>query len=97
MSFAARVVLFVSSYAPLLILFAVLHSFGAGWPRTACFAIGVVSISLLLVGWVALHKTLAFNFETFEGARTRDADVMSYVATYVVPFAAAANASDTAT
>lgn len=97
MTYAARFVLFVSSYAPLLILFGVLHSFGAGWPRTACFATGIASIVLLALGWAALHKTLAFNIETFDGARTRDADVMSYVATYVVPFAAAANGSDTAT
>lgn len=97
MSVVARIVLFVSSYAPLLILFAVLRSFGPGWPSTVCVAVGVASIVLLVVGRVVTQCTLGFNYREFEGARSRDADVMAYVVSYVVPFAAATNADDTAT
>jgi hypothetical protein len=97
MSVVARIVLFVSSYAPLLILFAVLKSFGPGWPSTVCVTVGIVSIVFLVIGWMATQKNLAFNYLTFEGARSRDADVMAYVVSYVVPFAAATNADDTAT
>lgn len=94
MSVAARIVLFVSSYAPLLILFAVLKSFGPGWPSRFCVIVGIGSVALLIVGWMVTQRTLAFNYLEFEGARSRDADVMAYVVSYVVPFAAATNADD---
>jgi len=97
MSVVARIVLFVSSYAPLLILFAVLKSFGPGWPSTVCVTVAVASIVLLVVGWLVTQRTFSFNYLEFEGARSRDADVMAYVVSYVVPFAAATNADDTAT
>lgn len=96
-SVAARIVLFVSSYAPLLILFAVLKSFGPGWPTRVCVIVGVGSVALLILGWMITQRTLAFNYLDFQGARSRDADVMAYVVSYVVPFAAATNADDPAT
>jgi hypothetical protein len=39
-SWLARGVLFVSSYAPLLFLFAILESFGPGWPSRVCGIVG---------------------------------------------------------
>ncbi|MBI5341591.1 MAG: hypothetical protein HZB45_28260 [Mycolicibacterium rufum] len=96
-SVVARGVLFVSSYAPLLILFAVLKSFGPGWPSRVCVIVGLGSVALLIVGWMVTQRKLSFNYLEFQGARSRDADVMAYVVSYVVPFAAATNADDPAT
>ena len=93
MSVVSRVVLFVSSYAPLLILFSLLESFGQGWPSRLCLYVGIGSAVLLVLLWVVLHTQLSTDEATIEGARSRDADVMAYVVSYVVPFAAAADAS----
>lgn len=93
MSVVSRVVLFVSSYAPLLVLFSLLESFGPGWPSGLCLYIGIGSTVLLVLLWALLRTQLATDEATFAGARSRDADVMAYVVSYVVPFAAAADAS----
>jgi hypothetical protein len=97
MSGVARVVLFVSSYAPLLFLFALLESFGPGWPSRVCILVGALSIAALGVLWWLLRTQLAPVHARFEGARSRDADVMAYVVSYVVPFAAATDTTDDAT
>lgn len=93
MTVLARTVLFVSSYAPLLVLFAMLESFGAGYPSYVCIGAAAVSVVLLVVVWLTVKAKFGSDFETFEGARSRDADVMAYVVTYVVPFAAATDNS----
>lgn len=90
MTVLARTVFFVSSYAPLLFLFALLESFGAGWPSSLCVIVGAVSIALLGVMWWSFRTRFSADWVEFEGARSRDADVMAYVVSYVVPFAAAA-------
>lgn len=89
MTALSRTILFVSSYAPLLFLFALLESFGQGWPSTLCFVLGAVSIAALGILLVTLRATLSPEQVNFTGAHSRDADVMAYVVTYVVPFAAA--------
>jgi hypothetical protein len=92
-----RSILFASSYAPLLFLFAVLESFGGGWPSRLCFLFGAVSIAALGCLLVLLRVTSSTDTDTFQGARSRDADVMAYVVSYVVPFAAATDRTDEAT
>lgn len=91
MSVLARVVLFVSSYAPLLVLFAVLRSFGPGWPTTVCLSVAVVSVIALFVMWLLIKTRMSVDNATFTDAKSRDSDVMAYVVSYVVPFAAATN------
>lgn len=91
MSVLARGVLFVSSYAPLLVLFGVLGSFGPGWPTYVCVGAAAVSVLALGVLWRVFRTKLANDNGTFTEARNRDADVMAYVVSYVVPFAAATN------
>ncbi|TIC79004.1 hypothetical protein [Nocardioides sp. GY 10127] len=94
MTIGGRVVLLVSSYAPLLFLFAALQSFGAGWPSRVCVLLGVLSIVALGLLIATLRGGSAPEVDTFEGARNRDADVMAYLVTYVVPFAAATDGTD---
>jgi hypothetical protein len=92
-----RGILFVSSYAPLLVLFAVLESFGHGWPSRLCLIVAAVSVAALGGMLVLLRTTSSPVSDAFEGARSRDADVMAYVVSYVVPFAAATDKTDEAT
>lgn len=96
MAIGFRTVLLVSSYAPLLLLFALLQSFGPGWPSWICAGIGLVSIVALVAMWILARTRLGRDEVDFTGARNRDADVMAYVVSYVVPFAAATNSSDAA-
>lgn len=96
MSLLARCVLFVSSYAPLLFLFALLDSFGTTGSQI-CVLVGAVSVAALGVLWYCLRSRLQPEQVRIEGARSRDGDVMAYVVSYVVPFAAATDKTDNAT
>jgi hypothetical protein len=88
----ARLVLFVSSYAPLLALFAILDSFGPGWPSVLCAAVATVSVLALWVVWTLVARS-AGNWLVLVASRNRDSDVMAFFVTYVVPFAAAQDAN----
>ena len=92
LSVTARLVLFTSSYAPLLALFAILDSFGRGWPSQACAAVAALSILALVVTWRLLGSA-AGDWVTLSSARNRDTDVMAFFVSYVVPFAAAQDAN----
>lgn len=91
MSVFGKAVLFVSSYAPLLVLFAVLRSFGHGWAMWLCIGVAVSSVVALGIMWGVLKHRRSVDHATFTGAKSRDSDVMAYVVSYVVPFAAATN------
>ena len=88
----ARLVLFASSYAPLLALFAILDSFGRGWPSVVCAAVAAGSVLALVVVW-AMGGSSAGNWLELTSSRNRDSDVMAFFVTYVVPFAAAQDAT----
>ena len=83
----ARLVLFVSSYAPLLALFALLDSFGPGWPSVLCASVGAASVVVLIILWWTAAG-IAPDYLRLTGSRSRDSDVMAYFVSYVVPFAA---------
>ncbi len=89
---AARLVLFASSYAPLLALFAILDSFGQGLPSIICAAVAAGSVVALVVVW-AMAGSAAGNWLELTSSRSRDSDVMAFFITYVVPFAAAQDAT----
>lgn len=87
LSVVARLTLFVSSYAPLLALFAILNSFGRGWPSIACAATSAASVLALLVVWQVAGRGRA-DWLAARESRNRDAEVMGYFVSYVIPFAA---------
>jgi hypothetical protein len=84
----SRLVLFVSSYAPLLALFAILESFGPGWPSVLCAVVAALSVIALVVVWSMVGRS-AGNWLALTSSRNHDRDVMAFFVTYVVPFAAA--------
>jgi hypothetical protein len=86
-----RLTLFVSSYAPLLALFAILDSFGRGWPSQLCASLSGASVVVLLALWVAAGRG-AGDWLRLRESRNRDADVMGYFVSYVIPFAAVGTA-----
>ena len=88
----ARLVLFVSSYAPLLALFAILDSFGPGWPSVVCASVAVLSVAGLVAVWV-VPRSGAGDWLRLRESSGRDHEVMGYFVSYVIPFAAADAAS----
>lgn len=84
---AAEATLFMSSFAPLFLVFGLLESFGSGWPTFVCYVIATGSTLFLFVA-LRVWRLLATSRLTIARARHRDADAIAYVATYVVPFAA---------
>jgi hypothetical protein len=87
----SRLVLFASSYAPLLALFAILDSFGPGWPTLLCASAAVVSVVALVLVWTLAGRSAA-SWLTLATSRNHDKDVMAFFVSYVVPFAAAHDA-----
>lgn len=81
----AQAILFTSSYAPLLFVFALLDSFGPGLPSILCATVGAGSILGL---WVIFRcvPDLGTSLVTIRTARPRDEDIMAYVVTYLLPF-----------
>jgi hypothetical protein len=83
-----RLVLFLSAYSPLLVLMAILESFGTAWSSWLCAAVATASVVLTVVFWKSVRGQ---QFTWVQATRTkpRDADVLNFFVTYVVPFAAA--------
>jgi len=84
---ASEGALFLSSFAPLFVVFGLLHSFGTGWPTYICYGLAVLATVTLFV-MLRVWRRMASSKVRVARARHRDADAIGYVATYVVPFAA---------
>jgi hypothetical protein len=89
MTALAQFALFLSSYAPLFGVFALLDSFGPGWPTALCILLALLGPILAAIVFAAARR-LAPQSLRVESAQARDADALAYVATYLVPFAAIA-------
>ncbi|HEU0104281.1 MAG TPA: hypothetical protein VFR07_18370 [Mycobacteriales bacterium] len=87
-SLAVRGVLFTSSYAPLLVLFALLDSLGRGWPSMLCAGVAGGSLVGLAAFWRGARRLPAAPLELVSST-SRETEVLGFFATYVVPFAAA--------
>lgn len=87
MTAAAQFALFLSSYAPLFGVFALLDSFGRGVPTQICVGVVVLGLVMPLLVLAPLRR-LSPQLLHVESTQARDGDVLAYVATYLVPFAA---------
>lgn len=83
-----RLGLFLSAYAPLLVLLAVLRSFGSVWTSYVLGGLAATGCLLTLLFWHSLHDQ-QFTWLRSQRTRPRDVDVLNFFITYVVPFAAA--------
>ena len=81
-----RCMLFVSSYFPLMVIFSILLFYKNLPAAIVIFVVGLVSL-VVLGGYfrqTASTKTLYVHKVT--GLQKRDGDIMSYIASYLVPF-----------
>lgn len=86
-SLVAQTVLFLSSFSPLFCVFALLDTFGEGWPSIVCLVVAAASAVGLAV-FLHIARDLGTLIVTAARARHRDVDAIGYVATYLIPFAA---------
>jgi hypothetical protein len=84
---STRVLLFLSSYAPLFFILAL-----RAWTTNRDLAIGLGSLSTLSIVSLALFLKYAFTLQSapqiVTSVKSRDGDVMSYIVTYLLPFLA---------
>jgi hypothetical protein len=78
--------LFLSSYSPLFAVFALLDTFGRGWPSLVCLGIAILGVSGVPVLFLVDRGTAARPLEV-TSASPRDSDVLAYIVSYLVPFA----------
>jgi hypothetical protein len=91
-SLPVRVIMLASAYAPLLVLLAVLNSFGIPWLRWTFLAVaaaGVAGTVLFLV--LAIPRRNA-TIEKVYTAKPREGEALKFFASYVVPFFVTATA-----
>jgi hypothetical protein len=81
--------MFLSSYAPLFAVFALLNTFGQGVPSAICVGLAAVGLVIPLIVLPAVGKLTPQPLHVAT-AQIRDGDTLAYVATYLVPFAAVA-------
>lgn len=80
-----RFVLFLSSYAPLMLIFAIRDPLRFRSSQHVFFGLAIASLALL---WLYLRagQRLAPHSITVQTAQVRDAEAMSYIVTYFLPF-----------
>lgn len=82
-----RLILFLSSYAPLFLIIAV-----RGWKDSRCIAIGLAAVSAVSVAtlfiFLRVVRQLAPGKVAVSSVISRDGDAMSYIVTYLLPFLA---------
>lgn len=82
-----RVILFLSSYAPLFLILAI-----RSWSdnHKISIALGAISSITLLILWIFVNqaRSLAADKVVIASVNSRDGDVMSYIVTYLLPFLA---------
>ncbi|CAO3441953.1 hypothetical protein [Azospirillum argentinense] len=83
----ARTILFLSSYIPLWVIFAIMTMHEQ--PYVGGFFVGIAVLSLIAT---LVYMRIVQNFQGIDLPigiiRRKDSDTMSYIASYVVPFAA---------
>jgi hypothetical protein len=83
--------MFLSSMAPLLIVFALLDTFGSSTASVLCIALALMSVvgHFLLLAMLSRDQLGTATHEhahEIANAEERGSDVMAYVATYLIPF-----------
>jgi hypothetical protein len=83
-----RFMLFLSSYFPLALIFFVLCIVRYPVWAFLILALGLAGLAVLLLYFFSFAPRLGSFQEKVTGLQKRDADVMSYIASYLIPFVA---------
>ena len=83
-----RCMLFLSSYFPLALIFFLLYIVQQPVGAIIILATGLVGLVIMLLYFFQFAPRLGSFQEKVTGLQKRDSDVMSYVASYLIPFVA---------
>lgn len=86
-SFFARLVLFLSSYVPLWVIFAIVTREKNVYACVAFILVSIFSVIGTFIFFSFVQKLAPVSHKVVQITR-KDSDTMSYIASYVVPFAA---------
>jgi hypothetical protein len=84
-SVLSRLLLFSSSYSPLFVILGILNSFGNQMVSLSLFATAILSF-LFLLFFLRYERRFVSHNVTVAHVSPRDADTMSYIVTYLLPF-----------
>lgn len=85
-SIPIKVVLFGSSYAPLAVIFFFLYLSDHTVIALVCLGIAIASVAVLAIHFEVVARRQASFMNRATTVQTRDGDVLSYIATYLIPF-----------
>lgn len=85
---AVRSMLFISSYFPLALIFFVLFLKEQPVGAIAALALGSLGLIVLILFFLRFAPRLGAFQQKVTGMQRRDGDVMSYIASYLIPFVA---------
>src|ERR1700676_3782858 len=83
-----RFMIFLSSYFPLALIFFVIYIVQYPVLAIVILALGLAGLAVLLLYFFSFAPRLGSFQEKVTGMQRRDADVMSYIASYLIPFVA---------
>ena len=95
-SVPVRVMMLTSAYAPLLVLLAVLNSFGLPWLRWVFLSLAVVGIVVTVMFLKVAIPARNATVERIYTAKPREGEALKFFASYVVPFFVTATAQPAA-
>ena len=95
-SVPVRVMMLTSAYAPLLVLLAVLDSFGVQWLRWVFLALALVGIGVTVLFLKVAIPARNATVERIYTAKPREGEALKFFASYVVPFFVTATAQPAA-
>jgi len=78
-------VLFLSSYTPLFVIFAIRYWEDERTIAVVAIAVGVLGVAGLLT-YERQARRLAGQFERIDNVESRTGDAMAYIVTYIIPF-----------
>lgn len=81
-----RILLFLSSYAPLLVIFGVSNFFSGHWGWGLGFiTLAILAVIILLTYLRVVQKSGSYSINVRQ-VSTRSGETMSYIVTYLLPF-----------
>jgi hypothetical protein len=84
-SVGVRGLLFISSFAPLLAALALLDSFGKGVASIVLYAVSALGVAVVVAAALIAQRAARDRLRV-DTSTARDADMLSYVVTYLLPF-----------
>jgi len=89
MTILSQFLFFLSSFSPLFAVFALLDSLGGGFVARTCAIIAIIGAMLPFAIVPIVMGRISPTTLAVKSSQVRDGDTLAYVATYLIPFAAA--------